>query len=627
MIVMPSAHDYSRVFRIWPMRADKTPMAAGFSKDRPTATWDPDAFDPTLPVGILCGPLQPGVADDRHVIGLDLDKAFTRVELEDALGPLPPTLSSKGGRHLYYWLPADHGLHQSNGLLQCPGGQLDIRPCAGGYLVEKGDWDGDFDPDRIEWLPELALARLKEAQGERTARVAAAPPIAPAQMNGNDMHVASELAGLWTPGTTGDQAFGALGGWLSRRGVSAERAVGIVCSIAHVTDSTHPDPVGRALQAYDGSCPLGRPALQAALARDADPGLVVETLDALEPLLAESVDGWLPPEAPPSPALPPALPATGFIEWSELMQPLGEVPWLIRDLEVCPGRPPLFISDSGVGKTWLLQTMALAVATGTPFLGSFACRQGPVLHLSRDSGLRATKARYQRLARGMGIRTADVTVFPHALPLTDRYGQFQVRGLDALMKEVERRKYALVILDSLAALCPGIDENSTDIGDPLRATTSDSTVFLWAHHTTKNGEGYRGSGAIKAAAGAVYLGVKEGDARIWRPMKASEEHETGELPAFATRWVVEGDGARVEATDPPQAETKNDWQKHAERDVVAMLRVRGSASHTELRTAAGAPPGTKGPALRQAMDVIGDLARRGVIQNTHGEHFVLAAGI
>jgi len=319
--------------------------------------------------------------------------------------------------------------------------------------------------------------------------------------------------------------------------------------------------------------------------------------------------------------------AARFIEWSDLMTPMGEVPWLVRELEICPGRPPMFISDSGVGKTWTLQALALAVASGQPVFGRFACRQGPVLHLSRDSGLRATKARYQRLARGMGIDRADVVVFPHSLPLTDKMGAFQRKGFEEVAKEAERGKYALVILDSLAALCPGIDENSTDIGEPLRATTDDECVWLWAHHTTKSGEGYRGSGAIKAAAGSIYVGTRDGERRIWKALKASEEHESGDLPTFETEWQCDEDGgARIVAKAEEERVSGVTVVQQIQFDMLTHIHRHGGASYVELLTAAGCPPGTTGRAKQRAVAVLGALAQAGHIANTHGTNYIPAAG-
>lgn len=584
------AEQYARIFRVWPMRADKTPLAAGFGADKPNATWDPKRIKEDAPVGILCGPLAGEHADSGfHILGLDLDKAMTLEKLEDALGcKLPETLSSKGQRHLYYLVPADHPLHQRNGAITCEGGALDIRPCAGGYLIEKGDWDRGFDPNLIVEFPAEALTKLHGFIGAKRARDGAAPEVGKVQIADRDRELARDLADLWGRETTGDRAFGGLGGWLARRGVSRDRAEAIAGRISELTNSTHPDPLERVAQAYDGGCPLGRPALQQALAQGADEGAVLLALDEIEDRLLESVQGFSPSAAISGGESvtkgQPAGPAR-FLNWDAISAPLGEVPWLIESLEICPGRPPMFISDSGVGKTLTLQSLALSIATGRDVFDRFPCRQGPVLHLSRDSGLRAVKSRYQALARGMGVDRADIVVFPHNLPLTDKMGQFQRKGFEEIAKEAERGKYALVILDSLAALCPGIDENSTDIGDPLRCTADEETVWLWTHHTTKNGDNYRGSGAIKAAAGAVWVGAREGDNVTWTPMKFSEEHLFNRLDPFQTEWQRDADGGMrivaVDAAPKPQKEKPESpeaTRARIRRAVIDYIKTNGPSS-------------------------------------------------
>lgn len=543
---MSNVYEYAKLFRVWPMREDKTPLAAGFGADKPHATWDPARFKPELPVGILCGPLQPGLADGFHILGLDLDKAMTRERLEDALGvKLPETLTSKGWRHAYYLIPSEHSLHQKNGAITCDGGALDVRPCAGGYLIEKGEWDRGFDPGLIAEFPPEALIKLCQFVGEKRSRDGVPRPACVVQISDRDREIARELASVWKHQEVGDRAFGGLGGWFYRLGISRDRTAAIAGLIAELTHSRHAAPLARVDQAYEGVHTLGRTTLENALAQSADECVVSLTLDDAEQMLRDSVPGFVPE--------PEVNAASGrFLTWSTISEPIGEVPWLIEGLEICPGRPPMFISDSGVGKTLTLQALALSVASGQDVFGRFPCRQGPVLHISRDSGLRAVKSRYQSLARGMGIDSADIVVFPHNLPLTDARGKFKSEGFREINNEVKRGGYALVILDSLAALCPGIDENSTDIGDPLRCTMEEGTVWLWTHHTTKNGGAYRGSGAIKAAAGVVWAGSRCEQKVIWTPTKFSEEHLFDKLNPFETEWQVDNDGGmRIVAVDVP----------------------------------------------------------------------------
>jgi hypothetical protein len=490
------------------MRADKTPLAPGFGASHPNATWDPQRIKPELPVGILCGPLHPALGESGwHVLGLDLDKAMTREKLEDALGcKLPETLTSKGWRHAYYLIPSDHPLHQRNGAITCEGGALDIRPCAGGYLIEKGDWDRGFDPELIAEFPAEALAKLAQFVGEKRARDGAAPPIAPVQISDRDREIARELAQLWVHSTTGDRAFGALGGWLARRGVSRDRAEAIAGLIAELTQSTHPDPLERVAQAYDGDCPLGRPALQSALDQSADAGAVLLTLDELEDRIQESVGGFQPPEPESSEAPTGIVKRFGLrvLSGAALRADIPPTRWLCRDLQLAPGRPPVVAATANAGKSWSLQCIAMSTALGLPIFGRFNVQTpGPVIHVCTDAGERATLRKYQQIARAMNV---DIPENLHVIPdrvagTVDKFGTFvpkSFEGLDKLATELDAR---LVILDSMFAICAGVDMNSPEAGNALYFTKDDSRVWLWAMHVPKTGGDYFGSAAIGAAAG------------------------------------------------------------------------------------------------------------------------------
>lgn len=559
---MMTAKDYAQLFRVWPMRADKTPLAPGFGADKPQATWDPNRFKPDLPVGILCGPLNPALGDTGfHILGLDLDKAMTREKLEDALGcKLPETLTSKGWRHAYYFIPSDHPLHQRNGAITCEGGALDIRPCAGGYLIEKGDWDRGFDPQLIAEFPAEALAKLHQFVGEKRARDGAPAVVGPVQISDRDRELARDLAELWAHNTTGDRAFGGLGGWLARRGVSRDRAEAIAGLIAELTHSTHPDPLERVAQAYDGDCPLGRPALQSALAQGADECAVLLALDEIEDVLKESVPGFSPPSDISEPeAVTKSQPGVQMIHGLRVLSgdalrvELPPTRWLCRDLQLCPGRPPVLAATANAGKSWSLQCMAMSIAMGTPIFGRFTVQTpGPVLHVCTDAGERATIRKYQQIARAMGVDIPDnLSVIPDRIAgCVDKFGAFVPKGFEGLARLAEQGDYRVVILDSMFAICAGIDMMAPEAGNPLYRTKDDDRVWLWTMHIPKAGGDYFGSAAIGAAAGTMW-GIsktdREDEARLWENRKRSEDYDGDGLSEFLTTWdqVRDPDGTLI----------------------------------------------------------------------------------
>ncbi len=536
------AEQYAQTFRIWPMRQDKTPKAPGFGADHPEATWNPKRISDEEPIGILCGPMQPGAAEGYHVLGLDLDKAMTREKLEDALGvKLPETLTSKGWRHAYYLIPDDHPLHQRNKAITCEGGALDIRPTAGGYLIEKNLWDRGFDPALMAVFPEEALTKLAQFIGEKRTAHGAPPELAPVQLSDRDAEIARDLASIWQHDTKGDRAFGGLGGWLARRGVARDRTEAIAGRIAELTNSEHADPVERVGQAYDeGDCPLGRPALAAALGENAEEALVQVILDDLESKISSSVGGFSPKAE--AETVPGKRHGLRILTGADLRVELPRVQWLVRDLQLAPGRPPVLAATANAGKSWSLQCMAMAVCRGEPVFGRFPVQTpGPVVHVCTDAGERATVRKYQQIAKAMGCDIPEnLYVLPDRITgLVDKYGMFRREGLkdlDAIVSEVDAR---LVLLDSMFAIVAGLDMNSPNAGAPLYATKDDTRTWLWAMHIPKAGGAYFGSAAIGAACGAMWNVAptdREDGARLWECSKRSEDFEGGTPEPFLTKW-------------------------------------------------------------------------------------------
>jgi hypothetical protein len=233
-VPMSTPAEQARVYReaglrVMPvcMRRKAPDVPKGFyGKAHSDATAEPEDFEPRHQVGILCGCVEH--RDDVELLGLDRDGAAEWSDLEDALGiELPPTLSSKGDRHRFYWLPAGHGLKQRNGAIKVEGGQIDVRPHAGGYFREPWEWDAPFDIDAVtplgaEHVDAAAVEALRALIGtaaddadaddgrERTFDGATWAPdisaianqVAPAGVNGEGRH----------------EIVRALGGYLARRG-------------------------------------------------------------------------------------------------------------------------------------------------------------------------------------------------------------------------------------------------------------------------------------------------------------------------------------------------------------------------------------------------------------------------
>lgn len=237
---------------------------------------------------------------------------------------------------------------------------------------------------------------------------------------------------------------------------------------------------------------------------------------------------------------------SGPVEWRstvEIFEPLPPIPWRVRGLQLCAGRPSMLAGYGASAKTLSAQALALAVASGTPAWGFFETTVGQVRHLDFEQGWRATARRYQRLSHGHNIdprRIADrlrVAVFPQvfldAKDATDVYAKL-CDGVD------------LVVLDALRGATPTQDENDSRIRPCLdnlsRVSEKTGTTFIVLHHAGKPKEGHadvrtvlRGSSAIFDACGTVYVlaqGKTKNDPRLVTQAKPPAEAEGAPVEDF-----------------------------------------------------------------------------------------------
>ncbi|WP_438015004.1 AAA family ATPase [Sorangium sp. So ce315] len=209
-----------------------------------------------------------------------------------------------------------------------------------------------------------------------------------------------------------------------------------------------------------------------------------------------------------------------------ILEPLPEQRWLVKDLQWCAGRPAMLIAAAGSGKTIVCQSAAVSLAAGRPLFGWFwgppRSRDVRVLHLDYEQGDYATRRRYQKIVRGMGLtaeelervqRNLNLLCFPQ-IYLTSKNAEAEFkRAVDGV---------DLCIIDSLRVACRGLDENDSAIRDAIdiitRVSQATGCAFLVIHHAGK-GSGQkrdarelgRGSSAIFDASGSVLNLCLDGD--------------------------------------------------------------------------------------------------------------------
>lgn len=199
---------------------------------------------------------------------------------------------------------------------------------------------------------------------------------------------------------------------------------------------------------------------------------------------------------------------------------LPEPEWLIetfihqQEVGVLYGKP-------NGGKSFVALDWALSIATGTPWLGKYATRQGPVLYLAGEGGPSLQKR-------------VDAWLFAHGMDGASTPVQFHVRPISLLdEEEIEaiqdvlgdtphgegdtygpsRLSPSLIVVDTLSQFMMGGDENGPDMAlfvSNLRKLSQDEfTAVLIVHHTNKGGEQERGHTALRGNVDVMFKVVGE----------------------------------------------------------------------------------------------------------------------
>ena len=182
---------------------------------------------------------------------------------------------------------------------------------------------------------------------------------------------------------------------------------------------------------------------------------------------------------------------------------LPDPEWLVEGIIPATSMAQLY-GKSGLGKTFVALDMALSVAVGTPWLGSYKVRQGPVVYVAAE-GLAGMKSRARAWLKHHDHEPAKVIDFRVVGTPVQLVG---VNDVEVLTGQVEAtfpgRGLQLVVLDTQARCTVGVEENSAkemgvalEAADRLRRSTGATVLLL--HHTGYEGDHARGSTAVYAA--------------------------------------------------------------------------------------------------------------------------------
>lgn len=197
-----------------------------------------------------------------------------------------------------------------------------------------------------------------------------------------------------------------------------------------------------------------------------------------------------PVDVKPFPPIPPNLGREVNIQGA-MGRPPEPIPWAV-DGFIAEGDISLIQGRGGIGKSFVLTGLAIALATGSPLFGEFTItRPYRVLYLDKEMSEWETKRRFVRLLGGIGL------VQPHEFP-----GNLMVGGAGPLVLDeeapLELAKYVrdceidFVLIDTLRRALIG-DENDTRTANRTlkhiqMVQRARACGFIFLHHWRKRQE-------------------------------------------------------------------------------------------------------------------------------------------
>jgi hypothetical protein len=180
------------------------------------------------------------------------------------------------------------------------------------------------------------------------------------------------------------------------------------------------------------------------------------------------------------------------------LEALPDLTWLVDGIIPTNAFCVLY-GEPGSGKTFVALSLALSIAAGKNWCGR-TTRSGAVLYVAAE-GLYGLKLRASAYQKRHGIKPERIR---YSGEVFDLLSPVEIKALLLALKETDFRP-DLIILDTLARLMSGADENSVKemssaiAGiDELRRETSASVIVV--HHSRKSGGVERGSSALRGAA-------------------------------------------------------------------------------------------------------------------------------
>ncbi len=212
---------------------------------------------------------------------------------------------------------------------------------------------------------------------------------------------------------------------------------------------------------------------------------------------------WLYQQDSTTPPERPTLPARSVrdlvFDFPHLREPV--IHGLLRQ-----GETMNVIASSKTGKSWLVTDLALAVATGRPWLDAFPTERGNVLIIDNELHHETSAHRIPKVMEARGIRLDEVGQSVFVANVRGRLKD--IIGLGTPFAEMQPGQYRLIILDAFYRFMPkDMDENDNGTMATVYNYLDSYTArlgcsFVLVHHSTKGNQSGKAITDVGAGAGS-----------------------------------------------------------------------------------------------------------------------------
>lgn len=279
---------------------------------------------------------------------------------------------------------------------------------------------------------------------------------------------------------------------------------------------------------------------------------------------------------------------------------LGEIDegpkWVVDDL-LNKGGTSLLVAKQKVGKSTFAANLAVAVASGLPFLGHHT-HQGAVHIYSLEVHRAFLREQYRHLIAAYGLTSAPDIAIHASTHMIDN-------ALDAIAKIVTDQRPSLIILDPLAKVLSGLSD-SNSYTEVYRAMTpiislaeQSGTHIVCIHHTNKGlsegSDSVMGSVGFAASVDLTMMLRRDREANI-RTLDIEARH----LPEADTIAFDFDEDRKIVELGDKEAVIKST----AEKRILTCIGANPGISLAEIKQTCGVPSELVGPIIFRLAQVM-----------------------